>query len=148
MSTVALITNILILSLPHVLLKIRTSNRPFSISMLITINVSEPINSHILGRDYGINISVGRVYRLMKSMQLPAMATDKPHHSGRHKDNGECTNHLQQKFNQKAPNTVWASDFTYIKAGGNGIAFALLWIYFPEKLSPGIYHQNLMLSLL
>ena len=54
----------------------------------------------------------------MKSMQLPPMSTDRPHHSSRHKDNGEYTNHLQQEFNQKAPNTVWVSDFTYIKAGG------------------------------
>ena len=51
-------------------------------------------------------------------MQLPPMSTDRPHHSSRHKDNGEYTNHLQQEFNQKAPNTVWVSDFTYIKAGG------------------------------
>lgn len=32
----------------------------------------------ILLRDYGISISIGRVYRLMKSMSLPKMSTAKP----------------------------------------------------------------------
>ena len=32
----------------------------------------------ILKRDYGINISVGRVYRLMHTMELPQMSTVKP----------------------------------------------------------------------
>ena len=32
-------------------------------------------------------------------------------------DNGECTNHLQQPFSQDAPNLVWVSDITYLKAG-------------------------------
>ncbi|EOS8019545.1 transposase [Enterococcus hirae] len=32
----------------------------------------------ILLRDYGISISIGRVYRLMKSMNLPKMSTVKP----------------------------------------------------------------------
>jgi len=50
-------------------------------------------------------------------MNLPKMATDKPHRRGKHSDNGECPNHLNQEFNQKAPNIVWASDFTYIKVG-------------------------------
>ena len=70
----------------------------------------------------------------MKSMQLPAMSTDKSHHSGRHKDNGKCTNHLQQKFNQKAPNTVWASDFTYIKAGGKWYYLCIVMDLFSRKV--------------
>lgn len=32
----------------------------------------------LLKRDYGITISAGRVYRLMKSMDLPKMSTSKP----------------------------------------------------------------------
>jgi len=32
----------------------------------------------VLKRDYGIKISVGRVYRLMRSMVLPRMSTQKP----------------------------------------------------------------------
>ena len=41
--------------------------------------------TYILSRDYGINISVGRVYRLMRSMSLSKMSTDKPH-SPKHHD--------------------------------------------------------------
>ena len=69
--------------------------------------------SYLLQRDYGIHISVGRVYRLMKKLQLPKMSTEKPKNHVAHSDNGECTNHLHQDFNQKAPNLVWASDITY-----------------------------------
>ena len=39
--------------------------------------------TYVLQRDYGISISVGRVYRLMKNLQLPRMSTDKPHHRGK-----------------------------------------------------------------
>ena len=72
--------------------------------------------THILQRDYGILISVGRVYRLMELLQLPKMSTQKPFHPHKHNENGEFTNHLHQDFNQKAPNLVWASAFTYLKA--------------------------------
>lgn len=54
--------------------------------------------TYVLQRDYGINISVGRVYRLMRTLQLPRMSTEKPFRNYRHKDNGECTNHLHQEF--------------------------------------------------
>ena len=74
--------------------------------------------AYVLQRDYGIHISVGRVYRLMKQLQLPKMSTDKPSGSTIRSDNGTCTNHLRQNVNQKPPNLVWASDITYIKAGG------------------------------
>ena len=74
--------------------------------------------TYVLQRDYGINISVGRVYRLMKTLSLPRMSTDKPYRNYLHRDNGECTNHLNQDINQKAPDMVWASDFTYIKVAG------------------------------
>ena len=43
--------------------------------------------AYILKRDYGINISVGRVYRLMSSMNLPKKSTDRPVRA-KHKDNG------------------------------------------------------------
>ncbi|MGF1919544.1 helix-turn-helix domain-containing protein [Enterococcus faecalis] len=32
----------------------------------------------MLSRDYGLHISIGRVYRLMKTMNLPKMSTSKP----------------------------------------------------------------------
>ena len=45
--------------------------------------------TYVLKRDYGINISVGRVYRLMKNLQLSRMSTDKPHHRGNPSDNDD-----------------------------------------------------------
>ena len=34
--------------------------------------------THILERDYGIKISPGRVYQLIKTLNLPRMSTQKP----------------------------------------------------------------------
>lgn len=73
--------------------------------------------AYVLERDYGIHISVGRVYRLMKSMVLPKMSTSAPiYPKNDHEE--ECNNRLEQQFTQKAPNLVWVSDITYIKATG------------------------------
>lgn len=89
--------------------------------------------TYILSRDYGINISVGRVYRLMKSMQLPKMSTDKPRRH-KHQEQGACDNHLQQSFNQKAPNLVWASDFTYIKVNSKWYYLCIIMDLFSRKI--------------
>ena len=69
----------------------------------------------VLERDYGISISLGRVYRLMNSINLPKRSTEKP----KWKDNSSYINHLHQQFNPIAPNSIWASDFTYIKVNGS-----------------------------
>ena len=74
---------------------------------------------HVLERDYGINISLGRVYRLMNTMNLPKRSTEKPKWKGDWKDNSSCVNHLNQQFNPTTPNSVRASDFTYIKVNGS-----------------------------
>lgn len=72
-----------------------------------------------LAREYCITVSEGRVYRLMKEMQLPKMSTVKPPKAAIGKtDAGVCQNLLAQKFDQKAPNMVWVSDFTYVRVGG------------------------------
>ena len=89
--------------------------------------------ARVLERDYGIHISVGRVYRLMASMELPRLSTDKPRRN-RHKDDGDCPNHLQQQFNQTAPNLVWASDFTYIKANGVWYYLCIVMDLFSRKV--------------
>jgi putative transposase len=69
-----------------------------------------------LRREYCINISCGRVYRLMKTMHLPKMSTVKPPKSTYSKvSETSCENLLAQNFNQPAPNMVWVSDFTYIR---------------------------------
>lgn len=71
-----------------------------------------------LKRDYCINISDGRVYRLMKTMNLPKMSTVKPpKHKESNSENGVCKNILKQNFNQSKPNLVWVCDFTYIRVG-------------------------------
>jgi len=71
-----------------------------------------------LKRDYRINISVGRVRRLMKGMNLPKMSTVKPPKFKAKSGEDKCENILCQRFEQTAPNLVWVSDFTYLKAGG------------------------------
>ena len=72
-----------------------------------------------LKNEYCINISAGRVYRLMKSMSLPKMSTVKPFiHKSKSVSDEPCKNILKQEFNQSEPNIVWVCDFTYIRAGG------------------------------
>lgn len=91
--------------------------------------------TYILGRDYGIYISVGRVYRLMRSMQLPPMSTIKPKSISRPKESSGCyADHLHQDFHQKAPNLVWTSDFTYLKAGGKWYYLCIIMDLFSRKI--------------
>ena len=72
-----------------------------------------------LKRDYCIHISCGRVYRLMKTMNLPKMSTVKPpKRSSAKAEDCHGSNILAQNFDQPAPNMVWVSDFTYIRAAG------------------------------
>ena len=58
-----------------------------------------------LAREYRINVSVQRVFRLMKCMQLPKMSTVKPFYP-KHKTASDdvCPNILEQKFDRPAPN--------------------------------------------
>ena len=65
--------------------------------------------------EYGRTVSVGRVYRLMKSMVLPKMSTVKPVYTKTKTEQGECINHLEQQFNPTKPNLVWVSDITYVR---------------------------------
>lgn len=88
---------------------------------------------HVLKRDYGIKISIGRVYRLMKNMQLPKMSTDKPRNTS-HIQDIECSNHLKQQFNQNAPNLVWVSDITYLKAGSKWYYLCVILDLFSRKV--------------
>ena len=70
----------------------------------------------------------------MKTLRLPRMSTDKPFRNYRHKENGECTNHLQQEFYQKCPNIVWASDFTYIKVASKWYYLRIVMDLFSRKV--------------
>lgn len=69
----------------------------------------------------------------MSSMDLPKISTDKPKKS-KHKDNGDCDNHLNQEFNQDAPNIVWASDFTYVKICGIWLYLCIVMDLFSRKI--------------
>lgn len=62
------------------------------------------------------------------------MSTAKPAVHSRHTHNGTCTNHLQQQFRQKAPNLVWVSDITYIKAGGKWYYLCIVMDLFSRKV--------------
>ena len=69
----------------------------------------------------------------MKSMQLPKMSTVKPAITFV-QDNVIKTNHLEQNFEQKAPNLVWVSDITYIKAGGKWYYLCVIIDLFSRKV--------------
>ncbi|WP_195918981.1 IS3 family transposase, partial [Lactococcus lactis] len=71
----------------------------------------------ILLCDYGINISEGRILRLLNSMTLPKMSTIKPRFKSRKLPEFTSENLLKQDFNPKVPNQVWTTDFTYISIG-------------------------------
>ncbi len=98
--------------------------------------------TYILGRDYGIYICIGRVYRLMRSIQLSPTSTIKPKSISRPKESSGCYADLHQNFHQKAPNLVWTSDFIYLKAEDKWHYLCIIMYLFPEKLSLGIYHPN------
>lgn len=89
---------------------------------------------HVLKRDYGITISVGRVYRLMAGMALPKMSTDTPKYKPAPIDGILCVNHLNQGFNPDAPNMIWVSDFTYIKVNGRFNYLCIVIALFARKI--------------
>lgn len=89
----------------------------------------------LLSSDYGINISVGRVERLMKGMQLPKMSTAKPAYiHPRSSINFEHINHLKQEFNVDHPNEVWVSDMTYIKTQHGFVYLCVIIDLFSRKV--------------
>ena len=88
----------------------------------------------VLLRDYGINISAGRVYRLMNSMNLPKAKKAKPKWKSSTTENKVCENHLKQQFNPKSPNKVWASDFTYVKVNGHWYYLCVVMDLFSRKI--------------
>jgi len=67
---------------------------------------------------YGRKISLGRVYRLKNTMNLPALSKVKPKFVVKKKeDETVYENKLRQQFNPDKPNTVWVSDITYTRVG-------------------------------
>ncbi len=98
----------------------------------------------VLLRDYGINISVGRVYRLMKDMQLPKMSTIKPQRSKATEEH-EATYHnrLEQRFNPPGPNQVWVSDITYIRTGSGFVYLCVVMDLFSRKVIAYRVHSRM-----
>lgn len=84
--------------------------------------------------EYGKKVSVGRVYRLMKSMILPKMSTSKPVSTFSKNEQGECKNLLEQKFNPQKPNLVWASDITFIKVAGRFVYLCVIIDLYARKV--------------
>lgn len=91
---------------------------------------------HLLEREYGIRISAGRVYRLMRGMDLPRMSTAaKPKASAkRRNDELQCENHLNQEFIQKRPDAVWCSDFTYVRTDEGWAYVCIIMDLFSRKI--------------
>ena len=87
-----------------------------------------------LERECCIFISVGRVYRLMKSMNLPRMSSEKPFKPMAKNTDDNCENRLNKQFSVSAANTVWCGDITYIRAGGRFCYLAVVIDLFGRKV--------------
>ena len=88
-----------------------------------------------LEREYGIKISAGRIYRLMKGMTLPKMSTSTPAYKPAEKtDESSCVNHVKQNFKTDKPNLVWVSDITYIKVSGRFYYICVIIDIFSRKV--------------
>lgn len=70
----------------------------------------------------------------MNTMNLPKRSTEKPKWKHSHKENGNCFNYLKQQFNPSFPNSVWASDFTYIKVNGSFHYLCVVMDLFSRKI--------------
>ena len=70
----------------------------------------------------------------MKTMELPTLAAKRPKFKPYSTDTEECVNKLEKKFNQTAPNIVWVSDITYIRAGGKFFYLCVIIDLFSRKV--------------
>ena len=88
-----------------------------------------------LEAEYGRKISLGRVYRLKKTMNFPALGTVKPRFKAKKKEeNIIYENKLKQQFNPNRPNAVWVSDITYQRVGNKWSYICVIIDLFGRKL--------------
>lgn len=89
----------------------------------------------LLASIYSINVSVGRVQRLMRQLDLPKMSTIKPRFKKTTQENSSiCVNHLEQRFYPCSPNQVWCSDITYVKTGSSFSYLCIVMDLFARKV--------------
>lgn len=102
----------------------------------------------LLQREHGISISTGRVYRLMKSMNLPKMATVKPQFRY-HKPavSLTCPNLVQQQFETSQPNKVWTSDISYIPVKNGFVYLCVILDLFSRKVIAWNVYKRMTASL-
>lgn len=62
------------------------------------------------------------------------MSTVRPSCASKHIDNAEYTNLLNRDFSPKAPNLVWVSDITYLKAAGKWYYLCIVMDLFSRKV--------------
>ena len=94
--------------------------------------------------EYGLSISVGRVQRLMKSMELPKISTFRPVHRVKKGNKNIKTNEnlLGQKFNPDEPNKVWCSDITYISTAKGFCYLCVIIDLFARKIVAWRVHSS------
>ena len=84
--------------------------------------------------EYGKTVSIGRVYRLMKSMSLPKMSTIKSVSTYSKPEQHNCKNLFKQEFNPEKPNLVWVNDITYVKVAGRFAYICVIIDLFSKKV--------------
>ena len=96
--------------------------------------VGYPKMTILLKREYCIHISPGRVYRLMKQMDLPKMSTRKvPKQKTVTSNFSSCQNQLDS-FHPDEPNRAWCGDITYIKVGSRFAYLCVVMDLFSRKI--------------
>ena len=65
--------------------------------------------------DYGINLGVFKIARLMKQAGIIAKVPKKPHYYSSGKQKPNIPNELKRQFNPPQVNTHWVGDITYIR---------------------------------
>ena len=88
----------------------------------------------MLNREYGLNVGLSKVRRLMRSMNLPKNFSKKSPNYSSKSESGDYKNILNRKFHQSAPNQIWVSDITYIKVGQKWFYLCVIIDLFSRKV--------------